>query len=331
MGRNVAINGLGRIGRATMKIVLEEPDLTLVGVNDLMQPENLAYLLNHDTVYGNYGRGVSFDDNALVIGGRRYPLYHTENPSDLPWEQLDVDTVFECTGIFRTSPELRKHLEAGAKNVILSAPPRDDETESVVHGVNEPEGSPEILSCASCTTNCITPVVEVIGRRIGIRKASMTTIHAYTSSQGLVDGPSGKLRRGRAAARNLVPTSTGAAQAATDILPQYEGRFDGTAVRTPVACGSLADILFLVERETDVEEVNSILTEEAASDRYRHVLGVSDEPLVSSDIVRNPTASLVDLRMTQVIDGDLVNVKSWYDDEWGYACQMVRTVTGRDD
>jgi glyceraldehyde 3-phosphate dehydrogenase len=326
---NVAINGLGRIGRATLKIVLDERDLTLVGVNDLMDCENLAYLLNHDSVYGNYGRGVSFDDSALVIDGRRYPVYHIEDPADLPWDRLDVDTVFECTGIFRTRPKLKRHLEAGAGNVILSAPPKDDVTESVVHGVSGAEEPPDILSCASCTTNCITPVVEVIGRRIGIRKASMTTIHAYTSSQGLVDGPSRKLRRGRAAARNLVPTTTGAARAATDILPQYEGRFDGTAVRTPVACGSLADILFLVERRTTVDEVNSILSEEAETDRYRYVLGVTDRPLVSSDVIGNPNASLVDLGMTQVIDGDLVNVKSWYDNEWGYACQMVRTARSR--
>lgn len=324
--KKIAINGLGRIGRATMKIVLDEPQLSLVAVNDLVPAENLAYLLKHDTVYGRYGRDVGFDDGKLLVDGKEYKLLSEKDPARLPWGELEVDTVFECTGIFRKEAELKKHLEAGARSVVLSAPAKDEDTLSVVYGVNTPDKKPQILSCASCTTNCITPVVEVIGRRLGIRKAAMTTVHAYTSTQGIVDGPSKKIRRGRAAACNIVPTSTGAAEATTRALPQYAGRFDGVAMRVPVPCGSIADIVFLVERETSVEEVNRILTEEAGTERYKGILGVTDEELVSTDIIGNDHASIVDLGMTQVIDGDLVKVMSWYDNEWGYASQMVKTV-----
>lgn len=233
--------------------------------------------------------------------------------------------MLECTGVFTEKEDLRKHLEAGAGHVILSAPTKSEEVPTIVHGVNDPEGnSLHMISCASCTTNCITPVVEIMGRRIGLKKAIMTTIHAYTASQGVVDGPSKKIRRGRAAAANFVPTSTGAAIATTRALPQYTGRFDGVAVRGPVPAGSLADIVFLTERETSVEEVNRIFQEEADSARYRGILGVSEDPIVSSDIIRDPRASIVDLGMTQVVDGDLVKVMSWYDNEWGYASQMVR-------
>lgn len=322
--KRVAINGLGRIGRATMKIILDEPELELLAVNDLVSTDNLAYLLKYDTVYGRYNRDVAADEQALVVDGKSYPVLHEKDPANLPWEELGVELVFECTGIFTKAPDLRKHLDAGAKRVILSAPAKDEETITVVHGVNSPEGETQVMSCASCTTNCITPVVEVIGRRIGIRKAAMTTIHGYTSTQGIVDGPNKKFRRGRAAACNLVPTSTGAAKATTKALPQYEGQFDGAAVRTPVPCGSIADIVIVAERETTAEEVNGILVEEAGSERYAKILGVTEEPLVSSDIIQDDRASIVDLSMTQVIDGDLIKVMSWYDNEWGYASQMVR-------
>ena len=322
--RKVAINGLGRIGRAAMKMVIEEPDLELVAVNELMDISNIAYLLSHDTAYGNYRHDVDCGDGFLEVAGKRYALYQEKDPADLPWKDLEVHTVFECTGVFRTRVDLLKHIHAGAKRVILSAPPKDEETETVLPGVKEPESLPEIFSCASCTTNCIAPVIEVIGRRIGISKASMTTIHAYTSSQGLVDGPSSKLRRGRAAAMNLVPTSTGAAIATTDVLPDYRGSFDGCAVRTPVVCGSISDITILAGRSTTVEEVTAVLKEESESDRYRGILGVTEEPLVSSDIIGDTHASLVDLSMTQVIDGDLLKIMSWYDNEWGYTGQMMR-------
>jgi glyceraldehyde 3-phosphate dehydrogenase len=220
---------------------------------------------------------------------------------------------------------MEMHLQAGASYVILSAPSKSEDIPTLVHGVNEvnyPET--KLISCASCTTNCITPLVEVMGRRIGIQKANMTTIHAYTSSQSIVDAPSKKIRRGRAAAANFVPTSTGSAIATTRVLPQYEGIFDGVAVRGPVTAGSISDVVFVTVRDTDVEEVNGIFREEAATERYEGILGVTDDPIVSSDIIGDSHASLVDLAMTRVVDGNLVKVMSWYDNEWGFTCQMIR-------
>ena len=244
---------------------------------------------------------------------------------NLPWRQMGVDVVFECTGAFRKRADLEKHIEAGARFVILSAPARSEDIPTVIHAVNTAtEKSPAIISCASCTTNCITPVVEIMGRRIGIRKATMTTIHSYTSTQSIVDAGNKDFRRGRAAAANLVPASTGAAIATTRALPEFKGRFDGVAVRVPVPVGSLADIVFVTERGTSVEEVNRVFREEAASPRYREVLAVTDEPIVSSDVIQQSYASIVDLSLTQVVDQDLVKIMSWYDNEWGYANQMVR-------
>jgi glyceraldehyde 3-phosphate dehydrogenase len=322
---NVAINGLGRIGRATLKILLDTPGLNLTAVNDLIPAENLAYLLKFDTVYGRWQRDVRAHENGLYIDGKDYPVLSRKDPAQLPWRQMGVAVVFECTGAFRKREDLEKHIEAGAGFVILSAPARSEDIPTVIHGVNtEPQKSPTIVSCASCTTNCITPVVEIMGRRIGIRKATMTTIHGYTSSQAVVDSGKKDFRRGRAAAANLVPASTGAAIATTRALPQFQGKFDGVAVRVPVPVGSLADIVFVAARETSVEEVNRVLREEAASPRYREVLAVTDEPIVSSDVIQQSYASIVDLSLTQVVDRDLVKVMSWYDNEWGYANQMVR-------
>jgi glyceraldehyde 3-phosphate dehydrogenase len=323
---NIAINGLGRIGRAALKIILDIPELSLVAVNDLVPADNLAYLLRYDTVYGRYEKQVVPGDGALIINGKSIPLSHEKDPLNLPWRKLKVDVVLECTGVFTKGEDLAKHLKAGAKHAILSAPSKDEETLTVVHGVNDPSKPPEIFSCASCTTNCITPVMEIMGRRIGIKKALMTTIHAYTSSQSIVDGPSKKWGRGRAGAANFVPTSTGAAVATTKALPQLKGKFDGVAVRGPVPVGSLADIVFLSSRETSVDEVNHILREEAKSSRYAGILGVSEDPIVSSDIIKDTRASIVDLGMTQVIDGDLVKVMTWYDNEWGYTAQLIRNV-----
>ena len=321
----VAINGLGRIGRAVLKIVLDTPDSELVAINDLVPVDNLAYLLKYDTVYGRYEKEVTYDDKNLIVAGELYPVSSEKDPAQIPWGDLVVDTVFECTGVFTRKEDLGKHIQAGARRVILSAPAKGDEVATIVYGVNHTQsGSLQVLSTASCTTNCITPVVEVMDRRVGVRKAIMTTIHAYTTSQGIVDGPSKKFRRGRAGAANLVPTTTGAAVATTKVLPHYKGLFDGVAVRAPVPVGSIADLTFVTERETTVEEINTIFREEAATDRYQHVLGVSDDQIVSSDIIKDPHASIVDLSMTQVVAGDLVKVMSWYDNEWGYANQMVR-------
>jgi glyceraldehyde 3-phosphate dehydrogenase len=320
-----AINGLGRIGRATLKILVDEPGWELVAINDLVPAENLAYLLKYDTVYGRYKRPVKAAEGRLTVDEKAYKTLAEKDPAKLPWADLGVEVVFECTGVFRKRQDLEKHLDAGAQSVFLSAPAKSDDIQTVVHGVNElPKPVPQILSCASCTTNCIAPVVEVMGRRIGIKKAAMTTIHAYTASQALVDGPHKKMRRGRAGAVNLVPTSTGAALATTKTLPQYKGLFDGVAVRAPVPVGSVADLVFLTERPTTADEVNNAFREEAGTERYRGILGITEDPLVSADIIADPRASVVDLAMTQVVDGDLVKVMSWYDNEWGYANQMVK-------
>jgi len=321
---NVAINGLGRIGRATLKILLETPELNLRAVNDLVPADNLAYLLRYDTVYGRYDKEVRVDGNKLVIDGNEIPVYDKKSPNDLPWKEREIDTVFECTGVFRKQEDMHKHLEAGARRVVLSAPAKSEGVPTVVLGASETNGRPDLVSCASCTTNCITPVVEILDRRIGVEKATMTTVHAYTSSQQIVDGPSKRFRRGRAAAANLVPTSTGAAEATGKVLPRFQGKFSGVAIRGPVPCGSIADIVCVTARNTSAQEINDIFREEARSERYQGILGVSEDPIVSSDIVRDPRASVVEVNETLVTGGNLVKVMSWYDNEWGYAAQMVR-------
>jgi glyceraldehyde 3-phosphate dehydrogenase len=324
MSTKVAINGLGRIGRSILKLVIDEPSLELVAVNDLTDAANLAYLLRFDTVYGRYSKPVALDGEDLVVAGRTLRTLRCREPQDLPWEELGVELVFECTGALTRRQDLEKHIHAGARIVLLSAPSKDEEVETIVHGASVSGGASALISCASCTTNCITPIVEVIGRRIGFEKAVMTTVHAYTASQSLVDGPERRFRSGRAAAANLVPATTGAALATTRALPQFAGRFDGIAIRAPVPVGSIADLTFLTSRKTSVDEVNQILEDEAGTERYAQVLGVSRDPLVSSDIIGDPRASVVDLELTRVVGGDLLKVMSWYDNEWGYANQMLR-------
>ncbi len=323
----VAINGLGRIGRATLKMILDTPELEFVGANDIAPLDNIAYLLRYDTVYGRYDKHVEVRGDELVIEGKAYPYFSERNPADIPWEKVGAEFVIESTGFFTNEEDARKHIQAGAKTVVISAPAKSKETPMVVYGVNTEDGHAEVFSCASCTTNCITPVVEVMHRRIGVEKAIMTTVHAYTSSQMIVDAPSRKdFRRGRAAAANFVPTSTGGAVATTKVVTELAGKFDGIAIRGPIPAGSIADIIFLTKRDTSVEEVNSIFREEAASDRYNGVLGASDDPLVSSDILGDSRASIVDLPMTRVVDGNLVKVLSWYDNEWGFTAQMIRQI-----
>lgn len=326
MATKVAINGLGRIGRATLKLVMDTPELELVAVNDIGTVENMAYLIKYDTVYGRYEKGVESEPGALIVGGTRVLYLSERDPARLPWAELGVELVFECTGRFTKQEDAAKHVEAGATWVILSGPTSSEDVPTVVHGVNRPGGGRSILSCASCTTNNITPVVEVMDRRFGVEKALLTTIHAYTATQQIVDSPGGKadFRRGRAAAANFVPASTGAAKATARALPQVGGRFDGVAVRGPVPVGSVSDLVFSLKRETTAEEINAVLSEEAATERYREVLGVAEDPLVSSDIVGDPRASVVQLDMTRVVGGNLAKVMSWYDNEWGFTNQMVR-------
>jgi glyceraldehyde 3-phosphate dehydrogenase len=321
---SIAINGLGRIGRAALKILLDTDDLDLVAVNDVADADNLAYLLKYDTVYGRYHRDVGVTKDELLIGDRKVRVLAERDPVNLPWRELGVDLVLECTGVFTSAEDLGKHINAGASYVILSAPTKSDGIPTVVHGVNRPDGQPQVISCASCTTNCITPVIEVAHRHVGVERALMTTVHAYTAGQQLVDGPSRNFRRGRAGAANLVPTSTGAAKATTRAIPELAGRFDGVAVRAPIPVGSVADIVFVASRPTTVEELNDAFRHEAETPRYAGIVGVSEDPLVSSDIVGDPRAAVIDLDLTRVVDGTLVKLMAWYDNEWGFTHQMVR-------
>ncbi|GEQ86994.1 glyceraldehyde-3-phosphate dehydrogenase [Patiriisocius marinistellae] len=323
--KKIAINGFGRIGRAAFKVIENTADLKVVGINDLMSIENAVYALKYDSVYGNYEKVVTHDADNLIIDGVKIKYTSIKDPELLPWEDLEIDVTIESTGFFTNMAGAQKHIIAGSKFVIISGPTKD--TPMIVHGVNNSKEKMNVFSCASCTTNNTSPIIEILGRRIGIKKAILNTIHAYTTSQSLVDGPSNSnLRMGRAAAINLAPSTTGAAIATTKALPQYEGKFDGVAVRVPVPVGSISDITFITERPTSIDEINSILTDESKSKRYNQVVAVTLEPLVSSDIVKSSFAATVDLAMTKVVDGDLVKVMAWYDNEWGFTNQMIRLV-----
>lgn len=325
--KGIAINGMGRIGRAALKVILNTPNLDLVAVNDIVSVENIAYLIKYDSVYGIYEKKVTHDANNLYVDGKKIQYNSVRNPEELPWKENNIDVVIESTGFFTASEDAKKHITAGAKTVIISAPTKSGDIPTVVHGVNSEDGKTTVFSCASCTTNNISPVVEILGRRIGIKKAIMTTIHAYTASQSIVDGPSKKnLRMGRAGAANIVPTTTGAAIATTKALPEYAGKFDGVALRVPIPVGSVSDLTFITEHNVTVEEVNAIFKEEAESTRYKNILATTNEPLVSSDIVKSTYASTVDLGMTRVVGGDLLKVMTWYDNEWGFTNQMIRQI-----
>jgi glyceraldehyde 3-phosphate dehydrogenase len=325
--KKIAINGFGRIGRAALKVITDIPGLEVVAINDLMNIENAAYLLTYDSVYGKYENDVSIQNNYLHIRDKKILFISEKDPSKLPWKQLDIDVVIESTGLFKNREDAEKHIYAGAKNVVISAPTKSIDTPTIIHGVNTPDGKTSILSCASCTTNNIGPIIEIIDRRIGIKKAILNTVHAYTASQSLVDAPSKKkTRMGRAAAINLVPAATGAAKATIKALPKFEGKFDGIAIRTPVPVGSISDITFVASRNTSSEEINNILIEESKTDRYKFILSVSNEPLVSADIIQSSFAAVVDQEMTRVVDGDLVKILAWYDNEWGFTNQMIRQI-----
>ncbi len=323
--KKIGINGFGRIGRAALKIISDTPGLEVVGINDLMTIENAVYLLKYDSIYGRFDKEITIQDDHIVMNGKSIRYTMIKEPAELKWKELGIDIVIESTGFFTNKLDAEKHISAGAKFVVISGPTKD--TPTVVHGVNTEDGKVAIFSCASCTTNNIGPIIEIIGRRIGIKKAILNTTHAYTASQTLVDAPSKKEpRMGRGAAINSSPAATGAAIAVTKALPQYQGKFDGIAVRVPVVIGSISDITFITERPTSAEEINMILTDEAATPRYKKVLDVSNEPLVSSDMIKNTFAATVDLEMTRVVDGDLVKVMAWYDNEWGFTSQMIRQI-----
>jgi glyceraldehyde 3-phosphate dehydrogenase len=324
----IAINGFGRIGRNAFKIAFERDDLDIIAINDLTDNETLAHLLKHDTNYGAYEHEVVATNDGLTVGGREISITSEPDPSKLPWGDLDVDIVIESTGRFRTPEAARQHVEAGASRVIVSAPVKGEGAATVVLGVNDEdlEHGTEVLSNASCTTNCISPPAAIISSNFGIEKAMMTTIHSYTADQNLQDGPHSDLRRARAAAENIVPTTTGAAIAAAQALPQLQGVFDGMAIRVPTSVVSLSDFTFLLSRDVTVEEVNDAFREAAEMPMYQGILAVTEEPLVSSDFIGSSYSSIVDLGMTKVVDGDMLKIVAWYDNEWGYSNRLVEMV-----
>jgi glyceraldehyde 3-phosphate dehydrogenase len=327
MPTRVAINGFGRIGRQAFKIALGKPELEVVAINDIGDVGNMAYLLKHDTVYRSDQSEVRADGDGIIVDGKRYPVLAVRNPTELPWKDLNVDVVIESTGLFTNRDQAAAHLQAGAKSVVISAPAKG--APSFVLGVNDADydaSTDSIISNASCTTNSITPVMAILDENFGVAKALMTTVHSYTADQRLVDSPHKDWRRGRAAAQNIVPTSTGAAIAATEALPQLKGVFDGISLRVPTLDVSLSDLTVLLKRRTSAEEINNAFREAAASDRFRGILEVAEEPLVSADFIGNPASSIVDLELTQVVDGDFVKVFAWYDNEWGYSNRLVEEV-----
>lgn len=327
MPTRVAINGFGRIGRQAFKAGFGRKGLEFVAINDLGSAEQLAYLLMHDSVYGAWPHKVSAKNGMLIVDGVKIPVLAEKDPAALPWKQLKVDVVIESTGRFTDEEGLMKHINAGARKAILSAPAKGGAVPTFVRGVNDAKlGQARILNNASCTTNCVAPVAAVLHEKFGIVKAGMTTIHSYTADQALVDAPHKDLRRGRSAALNMVPTSTGAAIAVTETITELRGLFDGSSVRVPTPAGSIADFTFLLKKKTSAEEVNAALIEASKQKRWKGVLVCSNEPLVSSDIVGNAASAIVDLEFTQVIDGDLVKVLAWYDNEWGYAHRLIEMV-----
>jgi glyceraldehyde 3-phosphate dehydrogenase len=323
----VAINGFGRIGRAVFKILLDKyKSIEVVAINDLTENKTLSHLLKYDTMYGNYNRSVKAVKSGLVVGGKKYKILAERDPENLPWKEMGVDIVLECTGIFRTKESASKHIKAGAKKVIISAPGKSDDVPTYVIGVNEHKikKSEKVISNASCTTNCIAPVTKILEDKIGIKKVMMTTIHAYTAGQNLIDGPKKDLRRARAAAQNIVPTTTGAAIATTKTIPQLKGKFDGISVRVPTAVVSMSDFVFLLKKKTTVEKVNNLFVQAKKQKNLKGILDVTNEPLVSSDFIGNAYSTIVDLQLTKVVDGDLLKVVAWYDNEWGYSARMAQ-------
>ena len=326
----IAINGFGRIGRAVFKIILDRKSkgesIEVVAINDLTDTQNLEYLLRYDTVYGRYDRQTSFDEKNIIVDGIKFPVFAQKDPLQLPWKDLAVDVVIESTGVFTKSEGARAHITAGAKKVILTAPAKDDGFHTIVLGANDPAEiqSKDLISNASCTTNNISPLLSLINEKFGIEKSAMTTIHAYTAAQSLTDSPSPKdFRRGRAAAHNIVPSSTGAADATAKVLPVLLGKFDGVALRVPVLCGSISDLTMLLKVPVTIEAVNAVISEAATVEKYKGIIAYTKEQLVSSDILKTSYSCIVDGTLTKVIDGNLVKVLAWYDNEWGYSNRVV--------
>lgn len=338
----VAINGFGRIGRSAFKVALEKHSdaLEIVAINDLTSPQVLAHLLKYDSAYGTWDKEITSDISAslnassgnIVVEGKKYPILTEKDPSSLPWKDLNVDVVIESTGRFTDEAGMRMHLTAGAKKVVLSAPSKSGTVGTFLIGVNEDKyQGEELINNASCTTNCIAPVAAIIQEKFGIVKALMTTVHGVTAEQNLVDGPppggkSNDLRRARAAYVNIIPTTTGAAIATTEAIPQLNGLFDGRALRVPIIAGSISDFTFLLKGKTTVEEVNQAIKDACNDPRWEGIVAWTEEPLVSSDIIGRSESSIVDLNLTQLVDGDLLKIFAWYDNEWGYSNRLIEIV-----
>ena len=334
MKTKIAINGFGRIGRNAFKVAFERDDLEIVALNDLTDTKTLAHLLKHDSSYGAYHREVGYDDENIIVDGKPIHVYKQTDPALLPWGDLGVDIVIESTGFFVDPAKARAHIDpAGAKKVVISAPAKGEGATTIVIGVNEDnlQTASDIISNASCTTNCITPVMDVISQNFGIDKAMMTTIHSYTASQRLQDAPAKDLREARAAAQNIVPTTTGASIAAGQALPAIAGIFGGLSVRVPTPVVSLSDFVIITKRNVTVDEVKEAFRKAATEPYYQGILAVSEEELVSSDFIGNSHSTIVDLPLTSVVGGNMLKVVAWYDNEWGYSNRLVELVadTGR--
>ncbi len=321
----VGINGFGRIGRLVFRMAMSSPDVEVLGINDIAPLDNLAYLLRHDSVQRSPEETVRAEGDRLIWGDEEIPYSTAKHPSELPWKELGVEIGIESTGLFTKRKDARGHLDAGAGRVLLTAPGKGEDI-TLCMGVNEDAFDPDqhvIVSNASCTTNCLAPVAKVLDDTFRIVTGFLTTIHAYTSTQSLVDGPSKKWRRGRAAALSMIPTSTGAAVAATKVLPHLDGKLDGLAIRVPVACGSIADVVAQCERELSVDAVNQAFRDAASTEKLRGILGVTEEQLVSQDIIGTETSALVDASSTMVLGANTVKILAWYDNEWAYARRIV--------
>lgn len=328
--KKIAINGFGRIGRAAFKIILDkfENEMEVVAINDLTENQTLAHLLKYDSIYGRYNHEISSDEKGITVDSKHYKVLAEKDPANLPWKELEVDVVIESTGRFRTREDAGKHITAGAKKVVLSAPGKGDDIGEYVLSVNDQKMTKDqdIVSNASCTTNSIAPVVDIINKKFGIAKAILNTIHSYTADQNLVDGQHKDLRRARAAACNMIPTSTGAAKATTKAIPELKGLFSGLSVRVPTPVVSLSDITMVLKKDVTAQELNDVLITASKEPKYKGILQTTDEPLVSSDLIGNPHSSIVDLSLTDVVDGNLVKVIAWYDNEWGYSNRLVEMV-----
>ncbi|MDO4742129.1 MAG: type I glyceraldehyde-3-phosphate dehydrogenase [Candidatus Saccharibacteria bacterium] len=324
----VAINGFGRIGRNVFKILMEKRGVEVVAINDITDAKTLAYLLKYDSSYGIYEHEVVAKDGAIVVSGKEIPILAEKNPEELPWYKLEVDTVIESTGLFTKPEAARAHLKAGARRVVISAPAKGEGAKTIVLGVNEETilDTDEIISNASCTTNCIAPIMKALEAEFGVKKAMMTTVHSYTGSQRLLDAPAKDLREARSAAENIVPTTTGASKATALIIPSLTDKFNGLSVRVPTPVVSLSDITALLKRNTSKEELAEFFRRISKTPYYEGIIGVTDEPLVSSDFIGDPRSCIVDLSLIDVVDGDLVKVVAWYDNEWGYSNRLAELV-----